>query len=88
MHLPSTNLTSVQKGVLYSGTKIYNHLPSNIKALANDAKLFNLLNIHFIVWMNFISQHPNDLIFLFSSHHYLVIICLIIIVIKLIIYLY
>jgi hypothetical protein len=40
MHLPSTNLTSVQKGVLYSGSKIYNHLPSNIKALANYVKLF------------------------------------------------
>ena len=40
MHLPSTDLTSVQKGVLYCGSKIYSHLPSNIKALANDAKLF------------------------------------------------
>ena len=40
MHLPYTKLTSVQKGVLYSGSKIYNHLPSNIKTLANDAKLF------------------------------------------------
>jgi hypothetical protein len=29
LHLPSTNLTSVQKGVLYSGSKIYNHLPLN-----------------------------------------------------------
>ena len=40
LHLPSTNLTLVQKRVLYSGSKIYNHLPSNIKALSNDAKLF------------------------------------------------
>jgi len=30
LHLPSTNLTLVQKGVLYSGSKIYNHLPSDI----------------------------------------------------------
>jgi hypothetical protein len=30
LHLPSTNLTLVQKGVLYSGSKIYNHLPLNI----------------------------------------------------------
>jgi len=29
LHLSSTNLTLVQKGVLYSGSKIYNHLPSN-----------------------------------------------------------
>jgi len=27
LHLPSTNLTLVQKGVLYSGSKIYNHIP-------------------------------------------------------------
>jgi len=40
VHLPSTNLTLVQKGVLYSGSKIYNHLPSNIKVLSNDTKLF------------------------------------------------
>jgi hypothetical protein len=37
-HLPSTNLTLVRKEVLYSGSKIYNHLPLNIKMLAKDAK--------------------------------------------------
>jgi len=40
LHLPSTNLTLVQKALLYSGSKIYNHLPSNIKVLSNDTKLF------------------------------------------------
>jgi len=40
LHLPSRNLTLVQKEVLYSGNKIYNHLPSNIKVLSNDTKLF------------------------------------------------
>jgi hypothetical protein len=40
LHLPSTNLTLVQKGVLYSGSKLYNHWPSNIKVLSNDNKLF------------------------------------------------
>jgi hypothetical protein len=39
--LPSTNLTLVQKGVLYSGSKIYNRLPLSIKAHSNDAKRFN-----------------------------------------------
>ena len=39
-HLPPTNLTLVQKGVLYSGSKFYNHLPLNIKILSNDAKRF------------------------------------------------
>ena len=40
LHLTSTNLTSFQKGVLFSGSKIYNYLPSNIKALSDDAKRF------------------------------------------------
>ena len=40
LHLPSTNLTLVQKGVLYSGSKIYNHLPLNIKMLSENAMQF------------------------------------------------
>ena len=49
LYLPSTNLTLVQKGVLYSGSKIYNHLPSNIKGLSNDTKLFkSTLNSYLI----------------------------------------
>jgi hypothetical protein len=28
LYLPSTNLSIVQKGVLFSGSKIYNHLPT------------------------------------------------------------
>jgi len=40
LHLPTTNLTLVQKGVLYSGSRIYNHLPLNIKILTNDLKHF------------------------------------------------
>jgi len=35
-HIP----TLVQKGVLYSGSKIYNYLPLNIKMLSKDAKQF------------------------------------------------
>ena len=40
LHLPSTNLTLVQKGVLFSGSKMYNHLPLNIKMLFKDARWF------------------------------------------------
>jgi len=40
LHLPATNLTLVQKGVLYSGSRIYNHLPLHIKILSNDLKHF------------------------------------------------
>jgi hypothetical protein len=40
LHLPSTNLSLVQKEVLFSGSKIYNHLPLNIKMPSKDAKCF------------------------------------------------
>jgi hypothetical protein len=40
LHLPSTNSTLFQKGVLYSGRKMYNHLLLNIKMLSKDAKQF------------------------------------------------
>ena len=40
VHLPSTNLTLVQKAVLFSVSKMYNHLPTNIKDLSKDTKLY------------------------------------------------
>jgi hypothetical protein len=40
LRLHSTNLLIVQKGVLFSGSKIYNHLPSNIKLLFKNIKEF------------------------------------------------
>ena len=40
LHMPSTKLTMLQKGVLFSGSRIYNCLPSRIKALPSDAKRF------------------------------------------------
>jgi len=40
LHMSTTNLTMVQKGVLFSWSRIYNCLPSRIKALSNDAKSF------------------------------------------------
>ena len=40
LFIPIANLTSVQKGIAYSGTKIYISLPSNILNLKNDKKQF------------------------------------------------
>ena len=40
LHLPSSGLTLIQKGVAYSGCKIYNHLPSQIENISNNAALF------------------------------------------------
>jgi hypothetical protein len=42
LHFPSTNLTFVQKGVLYSGSKIYSRLPLSVKAHSNNAKRFKV----------------------------------------------
>lgn len=39
---PSTSLTKVQKGAYYSGIKIYNHLPKELKQLSNNHKSFEL----------------------------------------------
>jgi hypothetical protein len=38
LHLPSINLSTVQKDVLFSGSNIYNNLPTNIKLLSGDVK--------------------------------------------------
>jgi len=50
-HLTSTNLTIVQKGVQYSGSKVFNYLPENIKILSHDPKCFKS------VLKNFLNEH-------------------------------
>jgi hypothetical protein len=40
LHLPTTILTLVQKGVLYSRSRIYNHSPTHIKRLSHDLTHF------------------------------------------------
>jgi hypothetical protein len=49
LHLPSTNLALVQKGVLYSGSKIYNCSPSNTKVLSYDAKRFKSTHKSYLI---------------------------------------
>ena len=38
--IPATNLTSVRKGITYSGIKMYNRLPNSILNHRNDRKKF------------------------------------------------
>ena len=38
LHIPSASLTLLQKGVFYSGSGIFNHLPPNIKDLFDNKK--------------------------------------------------
>ena len=40
LYIPTANLTTYQKGVYYSGIKIYNHLPTAIKDLSGDKSKF------------------------------------------------
>ena len=40
LHLPQANLTIYQKGAYYSGIKIFNNLPLEIKNVANNQKKF------------------------------------------------
>jgi len=55
LHLPSSRLTMVQRGVLFSGSKIYNHLPSNIKEQTYDNKLFKLKLKRYLIEQTFYS---------------------------------
>ena len=40
LQVPSVNLCKVQKGVYYSGDKLFNPLPRNIKTLAHNTNQF------------------------------------------------
>ena len=47
--MPNTNLTVVQKGVLYFGSKIYNKLPPHIKGVSDDLKRFKSMLKRFLM---------------------------------------
>jgi hypothetical protein len=38
--MPNMNLTKYQKGVYYTGIKLFNNLPPKIKSLNHDIKVF------------------------------------------------
>jgi hypothetical protein len=66
LHLLSTGLTLVQKGVAYSGCKIYNHLPPQIEKISNNVALFKTTLKKFLLQYIFYSvdeyyqQNYND----------------------------
>jgi hypothetical protein len=43
LYVPTANLTIYQKGVYYSGIKIYSHLPTANKDLSGDKYKFKLV---------------------------------------------
>ena len=66
LHLLLTGLTLVQKGVAYSGCKIYNHLPLQIKNISNNVPLCKsklkkfLLRCIFYIVDEYYQQNYND----------------------------
>jgi hypothetical protein len=66
LHLPLTGLTLIQKGVAYSGCKIYNHLPPQIKNISINVALFKsklkkfLLRYVFYSVDEYYQQNYND----------------------------
>jgi len=56
LYLPQANLTIYQKGAYYSGIKMFNNLPSEIKNVAGNQKKFKIALkkfytlIHFTPW--------------------------------------
>ena len=62
LHLPISNLLLYQKGTYYSGIKVFNSLPSQIKDLSHNRIQFkcalkNFLYFHFffMLWMNILA---------------------------------
>jgi len=55
LHFPSTNLKLVQRGVFYSGVKIFKHLPSSIKRHFREPKIFKITLRNFILEHSFYS---------------------------------
>ena len=53
LYPPSIKLTKYQKGVYYSGIKIFNHLPQNIKNLSWNVKKFKLTLKRFLLMGSF-----------------------------------
>jgi len=53
LHVPVANLAVFQKGVRYSGIKIYNHLPLTLKQLSPDIPKFKVALKRFILTNSF-----------------------------------
>ena len=56
LHLPSANLDIYQKGFHYSGTKILNSLPFNIKKFSDNPRTFKSTLNHFFYMKSFYSS--------------------------------
>ena len=65
IHLPTVSLSCIQKGVSYSGTKLFNKLPESIQNHRNDKKsfknkLYGYLNTHSFYSITEFLEHTID----------------------------
>jgi len=49
LHLPAAYLTTVQRGVLYSGCKVYNILPIHIKSHSENSRQFKKILKNYLI---------------------------------------
>jgi hypothetical protein len=56
LHLPANKLTKVQKGVNYSGIRIFNNLPQSIRNLSSDVINFKQALKEFLLLGSFYSK--------------------------------
>jgi hypothetical protein len=55
LHKPTLNLTGYQQGIYFSGKRVYNKLPSDIRQLSDDHKNFELQLKNFLYLHSFYS---------------------------------
>ena len=55
VHLPQANLAIYQNGIHYSGVKIFNNFPSDIKNFSHNQKKFKRVLIHFFKYLFFLN---------------------------------
>jgi hypothetical protein len=53
LHAPLLHLSTSQKGVYFSGIKIFNYLLKNIKDMSHDIKNLKIYEKHFSLWVHF-----------------------------------
>ena len=53
LHLPQASLTMYQRGVYYSGVKLFNSLPANIKDTCEDPRKFKIALKHYLLAHSF-----------------------------------
>jgi hypothetical protein len=55
LHLPQATLAMYQKGVHYSGVKVFNSLPKTLKDISNKPGKFKIALKHFLLTNSFYS---------------------------------